>query len=95
MPQTAPGAPGGAGLGLGAVGQQGAGDPNAAAAGQAQGQWPASDPNSYYSNYWGGKSPLSTPTTIANIIIAQDTMDSSQLANRVQQMDSTQVLLNI
>lgn len=49
MPQAAPGA----GLGLGAVGQQGATDPNAAA-GQAQGQWPTGDPNSYYSNYWGG-----------------------------------------
>ena len=35
------------------------------------------------------------PTTIANIIVAQDIMDSSQLANRVQQMDSTQVLLNM
>lgn len=56
MPQTASGTPGGAGLGLTAVGQQGAADPNAvAAAGQAQGQWPTGDPSSYYSNYWGGK----------------------------------------
>jgi nucleolysin TIA-1/TIAR len=55
MQQAAAGTPGGAGLGLGAVGQQGAADPNAvAAAGQAQGQWPTGDPSSYYSNYWGG-----------------------------------------
>lgn len=55
MPQSVP--PGGAGLGLGAIGQQGGADPNAAAAaGQGQGQWPAGDPNSYYSNYWGGQS---------------------------------------
>lgn len=48
MPQAA--SPGtAAGLGLGAIGQQG----DAAAAGQA-GQWPAGDPSSYYSNYWGG-----------------------------------------
>ncbi|KIM84587.1 hypothetical protein PILCRDRAFT_67510 [Piloderma croceum F 1598] len=56
MQQAAGGAPGAAGLGLGAVGQPGAADPNAAAAaGQGQGQWPGGDPSSYYSNYWGGE----------------------------------------
>lgn len=34
-------------------------------------------------------------TAIADDILAQDITDSSQLANRVQQTDSTQVLLNM
>lgn len=97
MPQAAAGTPAAAGLGLGAVAQQGSTDPSAvAAAGQAQGQWPAGDPSSYYSNYWGGRTTFSLAIcdyTDVNLVI-QGIMGKPP-ASRVRQMVSTKALLEM